>query len=88
MSLARKLNSVRFKLIVVPLLLLSLAIAALAVATFGLVRRNMILGMQQLGFELVEQAVLRIADNNEALAAVEDLLEEAADRSQDRSFQP
>ncbi|MGI6651546.1 MAG: methyl-accepting chemotaxis protein [Limnochordia bacterium] len=76
MSLARKLNSVRFKLIVVPLLLLSLAIAALAVATFGLVRRNMILGMQQLGFELVEQAVLRIADNNEALAAVEDLLEE------------
>ena len=25
----------------------------------------MILGMQQLGFELVEQAVLRIADNNE-----------------------
>ena len=76
MSLARKLNSVRFKLIVVPLLLLSLAIVALAVATFGLVRRNMILGMQQLGFELVEQAVLRIADNNEALAAVEDLLEE------------
>ena len=39
MSLARKLNSVRFKLIVVPLLLLSLAIAALAVATFGLVRK-------------------------------------------------
>ena len=75
MSLARKLNSVRFKLIVVPLLLCPLPLC-LAVATFGLVRRNMILGMQQLGFELVEQAVLRIADNNEALAAVEDLLEE------------
>ena len=76
MSLAKKLNSVRFKLIVVPLLLLSLAITALALATFSLVRTNMIREMQKLGFELVEQAVNRIADNNEALATVEDLLAE------------
>lgn len=72
----KRLNTVRVKLIAVPLILLSIAILALAVATYSLVERNMIHEMQNLGFDLVEQAMHRLEDNSEALSTVEQMVEE------------
>lgn len=70
-----RLNTIRFKLIVVPLLLLSLAIVALGLITFGFTRTNMIQGMQNFGLGLANQVVSRIQDNYAALQVIDLSLE-------------
>lgn len=63
----RRLNNIRVKLIVVPLLLLALAVAVLGFVTFGFVRTTMLRGMQDLGTDIAKQAAARLADNRAAL---------------------
>ncbi|NLL48219.1 MAG: HAMP domain-containing protein [Firmicutes bacterium] len=71
MKFLRRFNTLRVKLIVVPLLLLFIAILALAASTYGLVQRNLIREMQRLGMELAEQALVRIQESNNALTTIE-----------------
>lgn len=73
-SLLARMSSIRFRLIVVPLLLLSLAIGVLGIVIFGFVRTAMLKGMQGLGMDLAAQAVHRLADNAAALNEVESAL--------------
>jgi hypothetical protein len=73
-SLLARMSSIRFRLIVVPLLLLSLAIGVLGIVTFGFVRTAMLKGMQGLGLDLAAQAVNRLVDNAAALNEVESAL--------------
>lgn len=75
-KLSQKLNTVKFKLIFIPLLLLLIAILSLATASYRLVERNMITEMQNLGMDLAEQAMNRIADNTESLITIEKMLED------------
>lgn len=76
MNILRKFNTVRAKLIFVPLLLLALAILALATTTYDLVKKNMINELQSFGIDLAEQAMHRLIDNNRALASIEGVLED------------
>src|SRR5690554_6171535 len=73
-SLLARMSCIRFRLIVVPLLLLSLAIGVLGIVIFGFVRTAMLKGMQGLGMDLAAQAVHRLADNAAALKEVESAL--------------
>lgn len=72
----KKLNNIKLKLIVVPLILLSLAIVALAVSTFSFVRSSLLNEIQELGLDVAEQAMQRVVDNAEALTVIQELLAE------------
>ena len=75
-GLVNKFTTIKVRIVVVPLLLLSLAIVALAAATVTYIRINMLREMEQSSFQLAEQLAERIADNSEALAVVEQTLED------------
>lgn len=71
-----RFNAIRVKLVVIPLVLLFFAIAALGVATFSLIRMGILWEMEQAAFELAEQVLGRVADNTQALAVVNQALED------------
>lgn len=73
----RKRSSIRTKIVIVPLLLLCVAIAGIGFTAAYLTRTNSLEQMRVNGFELVEQAVDRIKDNSNALATINDMIEES-----------
>lgn len=75
-KLMKRLNSVRVKLIAVPLVLLFIAILALAFSTYRMVEDKMITQMQDFGLDLAVQARQRLIEGHEALAVIEKTLEQ------------
>ena len=75
-GLLSRLNTIRTKIILLPLVLLAVAITALAGATVYFIRMNMLREMEQANFQLAEQVVERVADNNQALAVIHEALED------------
>ncbi|NLV91945.1 MAG: hypothetical protein GX030_06085 [Firmicutes bacterium] len=69
-----RLNSIKFKLVVIPLLLLSVAIVAIAGGIVYLTRESLLDQMRSSGYDLVEQAVSRLQDNVLALDTANQLI--------------
>ena len=59
-GLLSRLNTIRTKIILLPLVLLAVAITALAGATVYFIRMNMLREMEQANFQLAEQVVERV----------------------------
>lgn len=76
LSWVKKLNNMKIKLIVVPLILLSLAIGALAISTFGFVETSLFMAIEKLGLDVAHQARQRVVDNREALIVIQEFLAE------------
>lgn len=70
-----KQRSIRFKLIVLPLILVFLAISIIGVSTSYLVRDNLIDSKRQSGLELINQIKARVGDNNNSLDNINEMLE-------------
>lgn len=73
-KITKQLNTVRVKIVVVPLILLLSAIIALASVTYQLVEQKMVAEMQSLGFTLVEQAMERLVDSEQTLDVIDQML--------------
>ncbi len=71
-----KTGTIKFKLIVVPLILVFIAILGIAMGTSFLFRENLIETKKTNGFELVEQVVDNIKDNSNAILNINEILEE------------
>ncbi len=70
-----KQRSIKFKLIVLPLILVFLAISIIGVSTSYLVRDNLIDSKRQSGLELINQIKARVGDNNNSLDNINEMLE-------------
>ena len=69
-------GSIRFKLIVLPLILVFIAISVLGVSTSILVRDNLIEAKRDSGFELIHQIKDRVSDNNESIENINKMMED------------
>ncbi|MCQ4923198.1 methyl-accepting chemotaxis protein [Tissierella carlieri] len=74
-----KLNNkktIKFKLIVIPLILVLIGILSIAIITSGLFKKNLLDAKKVSGFELASQVVDRIEDNSNAIKNINEILEE------------
>ncbi len=69
-------NSIKVKLIALPLLLLCIAISGVGIVSVLLMRHSALRQLEESGFQLVDQAVGRIGDNAAALDAVNQMIED------------
>lgn len=72
---SKRKSSIRFKLIVMPLLLVFIAILIIGAATSYLSRKNLLDSKKQSGFQLVDQVVDRIGNNAHAIETINNIME-------------
>lgn len=72
----RNKRSIKFKLIVLPLILVFTALSVIGVSTSYLVRDSLIDSKRESGFELINQIKARVRDNDNSLENINDMLEE------------
>lgn len=76
MKKIRMKGSIRFKLIVLPLILVFIAVSVLGVSTSLLVRDNLIESKRDSGFELIYQIKDRVKDNENSIKNINEIMED------------
>lgn len=72
----KKHRTIKFKLIVLPLVLVLIAIIIIGSATSYLTMQNLLEAKEASGIELIEQVVERIEDNSTAIATINGIMED------------
>ncbi|MBU5255677.1 methyl-accepting chemotaxis protein [Tissierella praeacuta] len=72
----KKTGTIKFKLIVVPLVLVFITVLSIALASSYLFKQSLLNAKKQSGFELVDQVINRINDNSNAILTINQILEE------------
>lgn len=72
----KEAKTIKFRLIVVPLILVFMAILVIAIGTSYLFKDNLLDAKKISGFELVDQVINRIEDNSNAIMNINTILEE------------
>lgn len=83
----KRLKSIQFKLIVLPLTLVFLAISIIGVSSSLLIRDNLLKTKKESGFELIDQIIARIEDNNTSLKSLNENMEETMRTAADKIIQ-
>ncbi len=76
MKSKNKTSTIRFKLIVLPLILVFIAILIIGLATSYFTKENLLKAKEASGFELVDQVIERMKDNFNSLENINEIMEE------------